>query len=154
MRLNHLSLLAGSLLSGCIIVGDMPKGTWDDTGASEFEEGEGEGEPVTTIHITPEQLEMGRKDAFMVTTEPAIEYELVSDVFALDGAEVLGFQPTDEALVVTIGAPEGSEPGPITLILEYADGTIEVAKEAITVVDPAAELEEGDTGAPENQTPE
>lgn len=152
MRLNQLPLLAGSLLSGCIIVGDMPKGTWDDTGASEFDEVEGE--PVTTIHITPDQLEMGRRAAFTVTTEPAIEYELVSEVFALDGAEVLGFEPTDDALLVMIGAPQTMEPGPIGLILEYADGTIEVAKEAITVVDPTAEMEEGDTGAPENETPE
>ena len=152
MRLIELTLLATACLSGCIIVGDMPKGVWSDTGAFDLEEETGETE--TEIRVTPEQLAIGSKDVFTVTTEPAIEYELVSDVFTLDDAEVLQFEPTADALMVTIGAVQGVEAGPVTLVLEYADGTIAIAKEALTVFDPNAELEEGDTGEVENQQPE
>jgi hypothetical protein len=42
----------------------------------------------------------------------------------------------------------------VTILLEYADGSVEIGKEALTLVDPNAELEEGDTGQPENEMPE
>ena len=152
MRLIHISSIATALLSGCIIVGEMPKGTWGDTGAFEVEIEEDETE--TRISVTPDQLQMGTRAEFLVTAEPLIEYELVSDVFALNGAEVHRFTPTKEGLVVLIGAPEGLEPGPVSLILEYADGSMDVAREALEIVDPNAELSEGDTGEPENEVPE
>jgi hypothetical protein len=125
MRLIELTLLTTACLSGCIIVGEMPKGGWGDTGAFDLEEETGETE--TEIRVTPDQLAMGSKDVFKVTTEPAIEYELVSDVFTLDDAEVLQFEPTADALMVTIGAVQGGEVGPVTLVLEYVTVLLAVA---------------------------
>ena len=152
MRLFELTLMATALLSGCIIVGEMPKGTWGDTGAFEVETEE-EAETVQVI-VTPNQLTMGTVEDFMITVEPAIEYELVSDVIALNGAEILRFKPIEGGLVASITAPEDVEPGPVTILLEYADGSVEIGKEALTLIDPNAELEEGDTGQAEDETPE
>ena len=152
MKSQALLLITGSLLSGCIIAIDDPKGLWGDTGAPIDMEGEDvDGVQFT---LTPDTLNLGEKAEIIVRATPTIEFELVSAVHAMNGVEVLGFEPSENGLTVLLGAPADIEPGPATILLEYADGSVEVAKEALTVVDPDAEPMEGDTGLIEDEPSE
>jgi hypothetical protein len=152
MKSQALLLIAASLLVGCIIEIDNPKDLWGDTGApSDMEDGEVDGIQFT---LTPDTLKLGEKAEIIVRSTPTIEFELVSAVHALNGLEVLDFKPSEDGLLVLLAAPRDIEPGPATLMLEYADGSLEVAKEAITVVDPAAEAVEEDTGLIEDEPSE
>ena len=152
MKSQALLLITGSLLSGCIIAIDDPKGLWGDTGAPIDMEGEDvDGVQFT---LTPDTLNLGEKAEIIVRATPTIEFELVSAVHAMNGVEVLGFEPSENGLAVLLGAPADIEPGPATILLEYADGSVEVAKEALTVVDPDAEPMEGDTGLIEDEPSE
>jgi hypothetical protein len=152
MKSHALLLIAASLLGGCIIEIDDPKGLWGDTGAPIDMEGEDvDGVQFT---LTPDTLNLGEKAEIIVRATPTIEFELVSAVHALSGVEVLGFEPSENGLAVLLGAPSDIEPGPVTILLEYADGSVEVAKEALTVVDPDAEPMEGDTGLIEDEPSE
>ncbi len=152
MRSQTLLLMAASLLGGCYIEIDNPKGLWGDTGAPIDMEGEDvDGVQFT---LTPDTLNLGEKAEIIVRATPNIEFELVSAVHAMNGIEVLGFEPSENGLVVLLGAPDDIKLGPATILLEYADGSIEVAKEALTVVDPDAEPIDGDTGLIEDEPSE
>ena len=152
MKSQAILFIAASLLGGCIIEIDDPKGLWGDTGAPIDMEGEdGDGVQFT---LTPDTLNLGEKAEIIVRATPTIEFELVSAVHALNGVEVLDFVPSEGGLMVLLGAPDDIEPGPATILLEYADGSVEVAREALTVVDPDAEPMEGDTGIIEDEPSE
>ena len=56
-------------------------------------------------------------------------------------------------IVAVVSAMDNTNPC-ASRIADIVDGTIAIAKEALTVFDPNAELEEGDTGEAENQQPE
>ena len=152
MKSQALSIIAASLLAGCIIEIDNPKGLWGDTAApfdEEIEDDEG-----VRFTLSPDTLNLGDRTEIVIKSDPIIEFELVSAVHALNGVEVHDFMTTEGALIVLLAAPRDIEPGPATLLLEYADGSVEVAKEAITVVDPNAEPVEGDTGLIEDEPSE
>jgi hypothetical protein len=144
--------MAASLMGGCIIEIDNPKGLWGDTGA--LIDMEGEDVDGVQFTLTPDTLNLGEKAEIIVRATPSIEFELVSAVHALNGVEVMGFEPSENGLTILLGAPADIEPGPVTLLLEYADGSVEVAHEALTVVDPDAEPMEGDTGLIEDEPAE
>jgi len=152
MKFQALLLITASLMSGCIIAIDDPKGLFGDTGAPfDMEDDEVDGVRFT---LTPDTVNLGEKVEVIVRATPSIEFELVSAVHALNGIEVLDFRPSEDGLIVLLGAPESIDPGPATLLLEYADGSVEVAKEAITIVDPSAERMEDDTGLIEDEPSE
>lgn len=152
MKSHALSLIAASLLVGCIIEIDNPKDLWGDTGAP-LDMGDDEvGDLQFTL--TPDTLRLGEKAEIMVKSTPVIEFELVSAVHALNGLEVLDFKPVEDGLLVLLAAPIDIAPGPATLMLEYVDGSLAMAKEAITVVDPSAEAVEEDTGLVEDEPSE
>jgi hypothetical protein len=152
MKSQPLLLIAASLLSGCIIEIDNPKGLWSDTGAP-LDMDDDEVDDVQFI-LTPDTLNLGERAEIIMRSTPVIEFELVSAVHALNGIEVLDFKPSEDGLLVLLAAPIDIRPGPATLMLEYADGSLDVAKEAITVVDPAAEAVEEDTGLIEDEPSE
>jgi hypothetical protein len=152
MKSQALLLIAASLLVGCIIEIDNPKDLWGDTGApSDMEDDEVGGLQFT---LTPDTLRLGETAEIMVRSTPVIEFELVSAVHALNGLEIVDFKPVEGGLLVLLAAPIDIGPGPATLMLEYADGGFDVAKEAITIVDPAAEAVEEDTGLVEDEPSE
>lgn len=153
MRIVEFTCLATALLSGCIIVGEMPKGTWSDTGSVETESDTGLED--TVFEVSPSELTLGHQGDFLITAKPGIEYELVSEVVALNGAEVLRFTVVEEGIAALIAAPQQLEPGPIALVLEYTDGSAELIPKAIDMVPPVPEdLGGEDTGEAQDEEPE
>ena len=58
MRITLFSGLIAALFSGCIIVGEMPKGTWDDTGEPIIEADPADDE--RRFLVTPSEVTPGR----------------------------------------------------------------------------------------------
>lgn len=153
MRIVEITCLATAMLSGCIIVGELPKGTWSDTGAIGIESDTGIAQ--TEFSVSPSELTLGQHGEFVISADPVIEYELVSEVVALNGAEVLRFTVVDDGITALIAAPQHAEPGPITLVLEYTDGSAELIPKAFELVHPVPDgPSEGDTGEAQDEQPE
>jgi len=153
MRITVLFPLLAVLFSGCIIVGEMPKGTLDDTG-----EPYGETEPFDEDRrflVTPSEVTPDAAHAIVVSSKPALEANLVVDLVALDGATVDRFMPTENGLAATISVPPNATPGPVTLVLEYADGEVDIIRDGLAIIEPLPEPEDDeDTAAPADQQPE
>ena len=138
-------LFSIAAINGCIIVGDLPKDIYiDDTGGG-FDV-EDDAMPGITFTLTPSQVIAGDKVLIEVTAEPMVDFDRLSDVYALESIEVLDFQPKESALELLINVPIDSEPGPVSLIMEYGEDGTRLVPDALTVVDPNASDEEADTG--------
>lgn len=152
MRITLFSALTAAVFSGCIIVGEMPKGTWDDTGEPIVEMDPADGE--RQFSVTPPEVELGGAHTILVSAKPALEADLVVDLIALNGAKVARFMPTEDGIAATLSVPTDATPGPVTLLLEYADGDVDVLRDALDIVEPLPNLEDDDTGAPADEQPE
>ena len=152
MRITLFSGLIAALFSGCIIVGEMPKGTWDDTGEPIIEVDPADDE--RRFLVTPSEVTPGRAHTVLVSAKPALEADLVVDLVALDGATVVRFTPTEGGIAASLSVPTDATPGPVTLVLEYADGNVDVLRHALAIVEPPAQMEDEDTGAPADEQPE
>ena len=152
MRITLFSGLIAALFSGCIIVGEMPKGTWDDTGEPIIEADPADDE--RQFSVTPSEVALGGAHTVLVSAKPTLEADLVVDLVALNGAKVVRFMPTEDGLAATLSVPIDATPGPVTLVLEYADGNVDVLRHALAIVEPPAQMEDEDTGAPADEQPE
>lgn len=152
MRITLFSGLIAALFSGCIIVGEMPKGTWDDTGEPIIEADPADDE--RRFLVTPSEVTPGRAHTVLVSAKPALEADLVVDLVALDGATVVRFTQTEGGIAASLSVPTDATPGPVTLVLEYADGNVDVLRHALAIVEPPAQMEDEDTGAPADEQPE
>ena len=138
-------LLSIASINGCIIVGEMPKGIYvDDTG--DAFDGGNEALPGIKFTLNPSEVVAGNKLLIEVTAEPAIDFDLLSDVYTLEDVEILDFQPKESSLEMLINVPSDAEPGPVSLIMEYGEDGTRILPDAITVLDPNATPEESDTG--------
>ena len=152
MRITLFSALTAALFSGCIIVGEMPKGTWGDTGEPVIEADPADDEQQ--FLVTPSEVTLGGAHTIVLSAKPALEADRVVDLIALNGAKVARFMPTEDGIAATISVPSDAEPGPVTLLLEYVDGDVDVLRDALDIVEPLPELEDEDTGAPADEQPE
>ena len=151
MRITLFSGTIAALFSGCIVVGEMPKSTWGDTGDPYSEVDPPEAE--RRFSVTPSEVTLGGAHTVLIMAKPALEADVV-DLIALNGAKVARFMPTEDGIAATISVPDDATPGPITLLLEYADGDVDVLRDALDIVEPPTEPDDEDTGAPSDEQPE
>jgi hypothetical protein len=138
-------LFSIAAINGCIIVGDLPKDIYiDDTGGGL--DVDDDAMPGITFPLNPSLVLAGNKVLIEVTAEPMIDFDRLSDVYTMESVEVLDFQPKEASLELLINVPRDAEPGPVSLIMEYGEDGTKIVPDALTVLDPDASDEEGDTG--------
>ncbi len=123
------TLVTLASMSGCIIhTGD---GKWGDTGAMVDDDPQ----PKAGYIVMPDTLAPGDSMDLLLTATPE---QVWADVVAMDvmgPMEVSSFEAQEHGLILHVSAAAEAEPGPVHIVLEFADGTFDIAREVVEVVD-------------------
>jgi hypothetical protein len=125
-------------MSGCMIsVGDMKV---DDTGSAYSPEPESKADYI----LLPDTLAAGASAEVILTSTPPQRWSAVVAIDVMGPMEVEMFSAEDNGLILKVSAPQDAEAGPVHIVLEFEDGTFDIARDAIEVV--GIESSVGDTG--------
>jgi hypothetical protein len=121
--------------SGCIVVGHhhdddqwRPPEQWEDTAQLPPEE------PARVYLLQPPQGSPGDTLIASLTADPPAPYGEIVDVEFLDGIVTCASQARENELLLTLSVLDDAAGGPVDAVIEYADGTAEVAEDLFNVV--------------------
>lgn len=136
MRLVHLSILASTLMGGCIIYeekvvvrgdrgdeccSDDPGQGWDDPAA----------EPL--YWLTPALAAPGETLIVSLQSDQAIDWASVDDLYFYGDVSVCTMSARDDELLVTISVSPESPEGPVDMLIIFAEGEPSYVPAALTI---------------------
>ena len=123
------TLVTLATMSGCIIhTGD---GKWGDTGAMV----DNDPEPKAGYIVLPDSLAPGASMEMLLTATPEQSWIDVVAMDVMGPMQVESFEAQDHGLVLQVSAAQDAQPGPVHIVLEFADGTFDIARDVVEVID-------------------